>query len=68
MSDCSDCGGSGKVACSKCDGNGEVRNSSYIPLLSETSEIANDWETCPKCHGSGERTCSRCDGSGYDPD
>ncbi len=68
MSDCSDCGGSGKVACSKCDGTGEVRNSSYIPVIAEVTNLANDWVTCPYCHGSGERTCSRCDGSGYDPD
>lgn len=68
MSDCPTCHGSGKVTCSHCNGSGEVRNSSYIPILSEVSTVADDWEKCSYCHGSGERSCSYCHGSGYDPD
>jgi len=65
MSECSNCGGSGYVTCSTCDGVGEIRNTSYIPLLSEVSTLANDWEKCPACNGSKEKKCSRCRGTGH---
>lgn len=65
---CSNCSGTGKVTCPTCDGDGKIRNTSYIPILSEISTLANDWQTCPNCHGSGEKKCSRCNGTGNDPD
>jgi DnaJ-class molecular chaperone len=54
----------GKLKCDKCGGTGEIRNISYIPVLSEVSSIANDWVECYMCHGKGEKICSRCDGAG----
>jgi len=69
MSQCINCSGTGEITCHTCDGIGEVRNTSYIPILSEVSTVADDWTKCPSCHGSGKKTCSRCGGSGdYDSD
>ena len=64
MRNCPKCGGNGSYTCHTCHGSGEVRNISYIPVLSETTSLANDWTKCNDCKGKGEKTCSRCNGSG----
>lgn len=68
MSKCYQCDGNGTVTCNTCDGSGKIRNTSYLPGLSEVSGVADDWEKCYKCNGSGEKKCDRCHGSGRSSD
>lgn len=65
MAECYICSGKGNSKCEKCNGSGKIRNSSYILVLSEITNLANDWTKCYKCNGTGKKTCYKCGGSGY---
>ena len=65
MGSCRLCGGKGTIHCDKCNGTGKTRNSSYLPLISELSNLANDWVKCFKCGGRGKKQCKYCKGSGH---
>lgn len=64
MGICFKCSGKKTLHCDKCNGSGKIRNISYIGIISELTNLANDFERCYKCKGKGRRTCDKCHGTG----